>query len=160
MSLLTLPTDSTLAEESLSSIQKSAAAASKDSEVYYPKRMKQSLLIRAENGMITTMPLAEMERVYKAKVEAVLYRHKPLDCLIDPMVIAALTLWHPIMKLFVPQNTATIYSKYAVPIDITTTSELVKYFGLLPGMATVLFDSVTVNRKSKVRWCCLLFLIV
>jgi hypothetical protein len=42
--------------------------------------------------MITTMPLAEMERVYKVKVEAVLYRHKPLDCLIDPMVIAALTL--------------------------------------------------------------------
>jgi hypothetical protein len=68
------------------------AAASKDPEIY-PKRMKQSLLIWAtENGMITTMPLAEMERVYKAKVEAVLYRHKPLDCLIDPMVMAALTL--------------------------------------------------------------------
>jgi hypothetical protein len=38
------------------------------------------------------MLLAEMERVYKAKVEAVLYRHKPLDRLINPMVIAALTL--------------------------------------------------------------------
>jgi hypothetical protein len=91
MSLLTPPTDSTLGGESLSSICK-LAAASKDPEIY-PKRMKQSLLIRAtENGMITTMPLAEMERVYKAKVEAVLYCHEPLDCLIDPMVIAALTL--------------------------------------------------------------------
>ena len=149
MSLLTPPTDSTLGGESLSSIQKSAAAASDGS---YPKRMKQSSLIRAtENGQITTMTLAEMERVYKAEVEAVLYRHEPLDRLIDPMVIAALTLRHPPMKSFVPQNTATIYSKYVVPIDIATTSELVDYFGLLPGMATVLFDSVTVNRKSKVR---------
>ncbi len=123
--------------------------------------MKQSLLIQAtENGMITSMPLAEMERVYKAKVEAVLYRHKPLDCVIDPMVIAALTLWHPPMKSFAPQNAATIYLKYVVPINIATTSELVKYFGILPGMATVLFDNVMVNRKSKVRRCCELFLIV
>ncbi len=91
MSLLTLPTDSTLGKESLSSIHK-LATASKDPEIY-PKRMKQSLLIWAtENGMITTMLLVEMERVYRAKVEAVLYHHKPLDCLIDPMVIAGLTL--------------------------------------------------------------------
>ncbi len=100
------------------------------------------------------MTLAETERVYKAEVEAVLYRHEPLDRLIDPMVIAALTLRHPPMKSFVPQNTATVYSKYVVPMDIATTSELVDYFGLLPGMATVSFDSVTVNRKSKVRLCC------
>jgi hypothetical protein len=56
------------------------------------------------------------------------------------------------MKSFIPQNTATIYSKYVVPIDIATTTELVKYVGLLPGMATMLFDGVMVNRKSKVRW--------
>jgi hypothetical protein len=31
-------------------------------------------------------------------------------------------------------TTAAIYSKYSVPIDIATTTELVKYFGLLPGM--------------------------
>ncbi len=152
MFLLTPPTDSTLGGKSLSSIQKLAAAASDGS---YPKRMKQSSLIRAtENGQITTMTLAEMERVYKAEVEAVLYRHKPLDCLIDPMVIAALTLWHPPIKSFVPQNTAPIYSKYVVPINIATTSELVDYFVLLPGMATVSLDGVTVNKKSKVRLCC------
>ncbi len=58
------------------------------------------------------------------------------------------------MKSFIPQNIASIYSKYVVPINIATTSELVKYFGLLPGMATVLFDGVMVNRKSKVRRCC------
>jgi hypothetical protein len=153
MSLLTLPADSTLGGESLSSICKSAAT-SKDPEIY-PQRMKQSSLIWAtENIMISTMPLAEMERVYKAKVEAVLYRYKPLDCLIDQMVIAALTLRHPPMKSFVPQNTATIYSKYVIPIEIPTTSELVKYFSLLPGMATMSFDGVMVNRKSKVRQCC------
>ncbi len=117
--------------------------------------MKQSSVIRAtENGQITTMTLTEIERVYKAEVEAVLYHHEPLNHLIDPMVIAALTLRHSPMKSFVPQNTATIYSKHVVPIDIATTSELVDYFGLLPGMATVLFDGVTVNRKSKVRLCC------
>ncbi len=90
MSLLTPPTDSTLGRESLLSIHESAI--SKDSEIY-PKSMKQSSLIcTTKNGMITMMLLAEMERVYKAKVEAVLYPHEPLDCLVDPMVIAALTL--------------------------------------------------------------------
>jgi hypothetical protein len=55
--------------------------------------MKQtSLICTTENGMITAMPLAEMARVYKAKVEAVLHHHEPLDCFTDPMVIAALTL--------------------------------------------------------------------
>jgi hypothetical protein len=93
------------------------------------------------------MPLAEMKRVYKAKVEAVLYCHEPLDCFIDPMVIAALIIQHPPKKSFIPQNAAIIYSKYVVPIDIATTTELVKYFGLLSRMATVLFDSVMVNRK-------------
>ncbi len=117
--------------------------------------MKQtSLICTTNNGMITTILFAKMERVYMAKVEAVLYRHKWLDCLIDPMVIAALTIWHPPMKSFIPQNTATIYLKYVVPIDIATTTELVNFFGLLPGMATVSFDGVRVNRKSKVRQCC------
>ncbi len=75
MSLLTPPTDSTLRGESVSSIQKLAAAASDGS---FPKRMKQSSLIRAtENGQITTVTLAEMERVYKVEVEAVLYHHEP-----------------------------------------------------------------------------------
>ncbi len=56
--------------------------------------MKQTSLIHTtDNGMITTMLLAEMERVYKANKEAVLYHHaEPLDCFIDPMVIAALTI--------------------------------------------------------------------
>ncbi len=126
MSLLTLPTDSTLGRECLLSIHK--LAISKDCETY-PKRMKQSSLIcTTKNGMITMMLLAEMEKVYKAEVEAVLYHHKPLECLIDPMVIAALTLWHPPMKSLVPQNTATINSKYVVPIDIATISELVIFW--------------------------------
>jgi hypothetical protein len=34
----------------------------------------------------------KMKRVYMAKVEAVLYCHEPLKRLLDPMVIAALTL--------------------------------------------------------------------
>jgi hypothetical protein len=91
MSLLTPPTDSTLGGESLLSICK--LAISKDFETY-PKRMKQTSLIHTtDNGMITTMLLAEMERVYKANKEAVLYHHaEPLDCFIDPMVIAALTI--------------------------------------------------------------------
>ncbi len=94
------------------------------------------------------MSIDEMKRVYKAEVEAALYRHEPLTRLLYPMVIAALTLWHPPMKSFVPQCTN---SKYVVPIDIATTSELVKYFGLLPGMVTVSFDGVMANRQSKVR---------
>jgi hypothetical protein len=56
------------------------------------------------------------------------------------------------MKSFLPQEYAAIYSNYVVPINIATTSELVKYFGLSPGMVTMLFNRVTVNRKSKVRW--------
>jgi hypothetical protein len=150
MSMLTPPPDSTLGGEMLSSIRKSALF--KCSETY-PKRLKQTSLIRTtEEGMITKMPVDEMERVYKAEVEAVLYCQEPLERLLDPMVIAALTLRHPAMKSFIPQHRTTIYNKYVVPINIATTNELVKYFGLLPGMATVSFDGVMVNRKSKVRW--------
>jgi hypothetical protein len=68
------------------------------------------------------------------------------------MVIVTLTLWHSPIKFFAPQDTATIYANYFVPINITTFSELLKYFGLLPEIVTVLFDRVMVNRKSKVRW--------
>jgi hypothetical protein len=101
--------------------------------------------------MITKMMVTEMEMVYKAIVETVLYRYKPLEHLLDPLVIAALTFWYPpCLRSFILQNTATIYLKYVVPIDIATTSELIKYFVVLPGMVTVLFDIVTVNRKSKV----------
>ncbi len=72
------------------------------------------------------MLIDEMKRVYKAKVEAILYRHElSLMRLLDPMVIAALTLWHSPMKSFLPQNAAAIYSNYVVPINIATTSELV-----------------------------------
>ncbi len=102
MSLLTLPTDSTLGGESLSSVRKSAIS---NNSGTYPKKIKQtSLLCTNNNGMITTMPLAEMERVYKVQVEAALYHHKPLDCLIDPMVIAALTIQHPSMKSLSPKK--------------------------------------------------------
>jgi hypothetical protein len=82
--------------------------------------------------MITKMLVDEMERVYKAKVEAVFYCHKPLEHLRDPLVIAALTLWHPTMKLFIPQHKSTINFKYVAPINIASTSEHVKYFGRLP----------------------------
>jgi hypothetical protein len=36
------------------------------------------------------MLIDEMKRVYKAKEEAVLYRHEPLTRLLCPMIIAAL----------------------------------------------------------------------
>ena len=150
MSILTPPSDSTLGGESLSSIRKSSLF--KASEAPYLKKLKQTTLMRnTEDGMITKMPVDEMERVYKAEVEAVLYRHEPLERLLDPMVIAALTIRHPPMKSFMPQHRNTIYNKYVVPIDMATTNELVRYFGILPGMVTVSFDGVTVNRKSKVR---------
>lgn len=142
MTLLTPRTNSTLGGESLSSVRKSADLGN--------KRLKQTTLIRnTEDGKVTMMSIGEMSRVYSAKVEAVLYRHEPLTRLLDPMVIAALTLRHPPMKSFIPQNCDTIYTNYVLPIDIATTSELVKYVGLLPGMVTVSFDGVTANRKSK-----------
>ncbi len=117
------------------------------------KRFKQtSLICSTKDGKVTTMSIDEMKRVYKAEVEAILYRHEPLTHLLCPIVIAALTLRHPPMKSFIPQCTKTIYSNYVKPIDIATTSELVKYFGLLPRTVTVSFDGVTASRKYKVRW--------
>ncbi len=114
--------------------------------------MKQtSLICTTDDGKVTRMPIDEMKRVYMAEVEAVLYRHEPLKCLLDPLVIAALTLQRPPMKLFLPQYDDTIYTSYVLPINIATTSELIKYVGLLPGMVTVSFGRVTVNRKSKIR---------
>ena len=85
------------------------------------------------------MSIDEVKRVYTAKVEAVLYPHEPITRLLDPMVIAALTLQHPPMKKFFPQDYDTIYTSYVLPIEIATTPEHVKYFGLLPGMVTVSF---------------------
>ena len=149
IAMLSPPSESTLGGESLSSVHKSSLF--KASETY-PKRMKQTTLIRnTEDGMITKMPVDEMERVYKAEVEDVLYCHEPLERLLDPMVIAALTIWHPPMNSFMSQSQHTIYSKYVAPIDVATTNELVRYFGILPGMVTMSFDGVTVNRQSKVR---------
>jgi hypothetical protein len=150
MAILTPSTNSTLGGQSSTSVCKLSLL--KD-DTKHTKRLKQtSLICSTEDGKVTTMSIDEMTRVYKAKVEAVLYCHEPLTRLLCPTVIVALTLEHPPMKSFIPQNTATIYSKYVVPINIATTSELVKYFGLLPGMVTVSFDGVTANRKSKVRW--------
>ncbi len=144
MTILTPPTNSTLGGESLSSVCTSAGLGT--------KRLKQVSLIRtSDDGKVTRMLVDEMKRVYKAKVEAVIYPHEPLMRLLDPFVIATLNLWHPPMKSFLPQNAATIYSNYVVPINIATTSELIKYFGILPGMVTVSFHGVMVNRKSKVR---------
>ena len=55
------------------------------------------------------------------------------------------------MKSFLPQNDDTIYTSYVLPIDIATSSELVRCVGILPGVVTMLFDGVSMNRKSKVR---------
>ena len=49
------------------------------------------------------------------------------------------------------KDSTDVSTSYVLPVDIATTSELVKYVGLLPGMVTVSFDGVTANRKSKVR---------
>ncbi len=111
MTILTPPTNSTLGGKSLPSVCRSAGLGT--------KKLKQISLIRTTNdGKVTRMSIDEMKRVYKAKVEAVLYRHEPLMRLLDPIVIAASTLWHPPMKSFLPQNVATIYSNYVVPINI------------------------------------------
>jgi hypothetical protein len=60
----------------------------------HTKRFKQtSLICSTEDGKVTTISIDEMESVYKAKVEAVLYGHEPLMRLLCLMVIAALTLW-------------------------------------------------------------------
>ncbi len=150
LAILTPPTNSTLGSQSLTSVCKLSLL--KDATKHTKRFKLTSLTCYTKDGKVTTMSIDEMKRVYKAKVEAILYRHEPLMHLLCSVVIAALTLQHPPMKSFIPQDNATIYSNYVEPIDITTTSELVKYFGLLPGMVTVSFDGVTANRKSKVRW--------
>ncbi len=61
----------------LSSIRKSALFKCSETN---QKRLKQTSLIRTtEDGMITKTPVDEMERVYKAGVEAVFYRQEPLE---------------------------------------------------------------------------------
>jgi hypothetical protein len=143
ITILTPPTDSTLGGESLSSACKSALV---KGAARYAKRLKQtSLMCTTKDGKITTMTADKMKRLYKSEIEAILYHHKTLARLFDPMVIVALTIWPPPMKSVLPQDTAKIYNNYVVPIVIATTSELVKYFGLLPEMATLLFDGVMVK---------------
>ncbi len=148
--ILTPPANSTLGGQLLTSVRKLGLL--KDATKNTKSFKQTSLICSTEDGKVTTMSIDEMKRVYKAEVEAVLYHHEPLTSLLCPMVIAALTLQHPPMKSFIPQCTKTIYSKYVIPIDIATTSELVKCFGPLPGMVTMSFDGVMANRQFKVRW--------
>jgi hypothetical protein len=136
--ILTPPANFTLGGQTLTSVRKLGLP---EDATRNTKSLKQtSLICSTKDGKVTTMLIDETKRVYKAEVEAVLYRHEPLARLLCPMVITALTLRHPPMKSFIPQCTKTIYSNYVVPINIATTFDLVKYFGLLPGMVTVSFD--------------------
>ena len=85
MALLPPPTNSPLGGESLSSVHKPADLGK--------KRLTQtSLFHTTDDGMVTRMSIYEMKRDYRAKVEAVLYRQEPLTHLLDPVVIAVLTL--------------------------------------------------------------------
>ena len=128
---------STLGGESLSPIRKSGLV--KDA-ARYTKRLKQtSLICIIEDCKVTLW--CQLMRLR----ESTRWKQKPSSTTFS-------TLPHPPMKSFLTQNAPTIYSNYVVPINIATTSEPIKYFGLLPGKVTILFDGVTVNRKSKVRW--------
>ncbi len=114
MAILTPPTNSTLGGQSLTSVRNLSLL---EDATKHTKRFKQtSLICSTQDGKVTTMLIDEMKRVYKAEVEAVLYCHEPLTHLLCLMVIAALTLWHPPMKSFIPQDTATIYSNYVYPL--------------------------------------------
>ena len=85
--ILTPPANSTLGGQSLTSVCKLGLL--KDA-TKNTKRFKQTSLIRStEDGKVATMSIDEMKRVYKAEVEAVLYRHEPLTRLLCPTVIAA-----------------------------------------------------------------------
>jgi hypothetical protein len=71
MTILTPSTNSTLGGKSLSSVCTSAGLDT--------KRLKQtSLICTIDDGKVTRMSIDEMKRVYKAKVEAFLYRREPL----------------------------------------------------------------------------------
>ncbi len=75
MTILTPLTNSTLGSQSLTSVRKLGLL--KDA-TKNTKRFKQtSLICSTKDGKVTTMLIDEMKRVYKAKVEAVLYRLLP-----------------------------------------------------------------------------------
>ncbi len=82
-----------------------------------------------------------------AKVEVVLYHHEPLMLLLEALVTAVLTIWHPRMMSFLPQDKVTIYSNILYPSKLQLLLSLSR-----PGMFTMLFKGEVVNRKSKVRW--------
>ena len=74
----------------------------------------------------------------------------PIDRVLDDFVKQALMARHPGVARFLPRHVDTVFTKYVVPIDISTKKELDGFIAKLPGFINVGMDGASVNSKQKV----------
>jgi hypothetical protein len=103
---------------------------------------------------------AEAEKLITAEVKAILARGEPLDRLLDDHVRASLLARHSALGMYLPHDESTIFSKYAVPIDIVAMKELEGLISKIPGLINIALDGATVNGKQKVRFRLLIAVIM
>lgn len=88
--------------------------------------------------------------INRSRIESIVARYEPLDAELCPFRQAASIQANPAIGRFLPRNVNTVYNEYVVPIDTDSMEQLVKLMKVEPGLLSVSFDGVTVNRKSKV----------
>ena len=88
--------------------------------------------------------------ILKARFEAIIARYEPLDAMTCPFNSAALIAATPLIGRYIPNNVTTAYKQYCKPIDKESLDQLVHLMKSQPGLLSIAFDGVTVNRRSKV----------
>ena len=109
-----------------------------------PKRKKQQPI------GFPTLNRAEAEKIIKRKVRTTLARGETLNRLVDDHMVAEMVADFPAIAFYLPKDEATVFSKYAVPIDIESQEELKNFMLKLPGLINMSMDGATCNGKQKV----------
>ena len=79
-----------------------------------------------------------------------LARGEPLSCLLDKFARSALIAHNPAISKFLPEDVATIFEQYVIPIDKRTHADLITMMSTVPGLINIAFDGATVNGKQKI----------
>ena len=138
----------TFGSETLANIRQSKFADINDRQ---QKKVKQLPIVRQPDyGLVEQLNVDQANAIILRKVEPVVARKEPLERLVCPHVQAEMIADHPAIGAYLPKTSKTVFSKYAVPIDKRTTTEVHNIFKTKPGLASLGMDSATINSKSKI----------
>ena len=108
-----------------------------------PKRKKQQPI------GFPTMNRAEADKIIKRKVRTTLARGETLNRLLDDHMVAEMVGDFPAIAFYLQKNEETVFSKYAVPIDIESQEELKKLHVKAAWVNEYEYGWGNVQRKTK-----------